>query len=139
MKEKTGKKDVELTFGSQLRKARQKRNLAQEALAEMVGCKQKDIYAFEKGDREPGFKFINKLAVALNISEEYFFKDVEPEAYLDTVDFTDLQFVYQDLLAHQKPTLLEIIDGLARLNGDARVQKRINKKRPHKAFTEETD
>lgn len=54
------------TNESKLAQIRMDRGLTQGQLADMVGCKQKDVSRWENGDRTPGVKSLRALAKALD-------------------------------------------------------------------------
>lgn len=55
-------------MGEKLKQARQRAGLTQAELAQIMGCKQKDISRWEAGQIEPGVLTVKKMAQALNCS-----------------------------------------------------------------------
>ena len=53
--------------GSLLKKARQKRKLTQQALADKVGIRQETIARLETGKRQPSMDLLYRLAKALKV------------------------------------------------------------------------
>ena len=62
------------TNDSPLSRLRMERGLTQGQLAEMVGCYPKDISRWETGERNPGTKYLLKLAAALECRLEELLK-----------------------------------------------------------------
>ena len=67
------------TFGYRLRKARQKKGLRQDELAEKVGLTQSAISQFEKGLRVPNRDNLQKIASALCVTEDELIPETQAE------------------------------------------------------------
>jgi len=58
-------------FGDRLKELRQKSNIKQTAIAEMLGVLPRTIRFYESGEREPNIESIKKLANFFNVSADY--------------------------------------------------------------------
>jgi transcriptional regulator with XRE-family HTH domain len=65
-----------LAFGGKLRAERERRNLSQEALAEIVNVHRTHLSALEQGLREPGLAMLLILAGGLGVSPETLLADL---------------------------------------------------------------
>ena len=59
------------TFGDRLKELRQKSNIKQTAIAEMLGVLPRAVRFYESGEREPNIESIKKLADFFNVSTDY--------------------------------------------------------------------
>jgi len=59
------------TFGQRLRKLRQKHNLDQTALADVLEMTQGAISLYERGERDPGTETLSRLADFFDVSVDY--------------------------------------------------------------------
>jgi transcriptional regulator with XRE-family HTH domain len=62
-------------FGARLRALRVAAGLTQEQLAEQVDMHYQAIARYERGDREPGWSTVIKLAHALGVTPDAFLQD----------------------------------------------------------------
>lgn len=67
--------DHKILFGKRLKKLRQEKGVSQESLALTAGLDRTYVSGCERGVRNIGLENIYKLAIALDISPEQFFKD----------------------------------------------------------------
>lgn len=70
---------IQDTFGEQLRKAREYRNLSQYDLARMIESQQPQIARYESTARLPSLPVLVKIAEVLNMPVEYFFGIDDPQ------------------------------------------------------------
>jgi transcriptional regulator with XRE-family HTH domain len=63
-------------FGETIRKLRLERQLSQEKLAFLSGLHRTYIGAIERGERNVSFKNIEKIAEALKVNLEEFFRNI---------------------------------------------------------------
>ena len=75
MMSKSIRSDHKILFGKRLRKLREQKGLSQESLALIAGLDRTYVSGCERGRRNIGLENICKLADALGISPELFFKD----------------------------------------------------------------
>jgi transcriptional regulator with XRE-family HTH domain len=68
----------ESSFGFALRELRQRAGLSQRELAERIGSTQSAIARMEKGEAEPRFRTLEKLAQALNQDLHVHVRATEP-------------------------------------------------------------
>lgn len=68
-------RDVKKAFGQRLRELREQKGLSQEALAHDAGLDRTYISGVERGKRNISLENIERLAVALGVKIERFFKD----------------------------------------------------------------
>jgi transcriptional regulator with XRE-family HTH domain len=66
--------DYKTLFGKRLKKLRQEKGISQESLALTAGLDRTYVSGCERGVRNIGLENIYKLAVALGVSPELFFK-----------------------------------------------------------------
>jgi transcriptional regulator with XRE-family HTH domain len=66
--------DLDRSFGPSLRRWRDKRGYSQEKLAQLADIHRTEIGLLERGEREPKFGIITKLAGALGITPNAFFE-----------------------------------------------------------------
>jgi transcriptional regulator with XRE-family HTH domain len=70
-------KTTNIIFGLRLRQARQRRELAQDALGVMAGLEESSssarISRYENGVHEPPFQFVQALSRVLEVSPAYFY------------------------------------------------------------------
>jgi transcriptional regulator with XRE-family HTH domain len=66
--------DLDRSFGPNLKYWREKRDYSQERLAELAEIDRTEVGRLERGEREPKFGIINKLAGALEIEQAELFK-----------------------------------------------------------------
>jgi transcriptional regulator with XRE-family HTH domain len=59
--------DLQRTFGRNLKAWRKARGISQEALAEVFGHNRTYIGGFERGERNPSLKVIERLAAAIDV------------------------------------------------------------------------
>lgn len=69
------KHDPKIHFGIQLKRIRQQKGISQESLALSAGLDRTYVSGCERGVRNIGLENIYKLAIALDISPELFFKE----------------------------------------------------------------
>jgi transcriptional regulator with XRE-family HTH domain len=67
--------DCKILFGNRLKKLRQEKGISQEFLALTAGLDRTYVSGCERGVRNIGLENIYKLAMALDVSPELFFKD----------------------------------------------------------------
>lgn len=67
--------DHKILFGKRLKRLRQNKGVSQESLALTAGLDRTYVSGCERGIRNIGLENIYKLAIALGISPEQFFKD----------------------------------------------------------------
>jgi len=60
-------------FGDRLRKAREKSNLTQYQLADMLNVNQITVSTWERGTREPSIEMIRKISLTLCCSLDFLF------------------------------------------------------------------
>lgn len=72
-----------MTVGEKIKELRKKSGISQEQLAEAVHVSRQTISSWEKGQKLPTKKNIEKVVVFFNIKEDYFFSG--EENYLDSV------------------------------------------------------
>ena len=75
MMSKSIRSDHKILFGKRLRKLREQKGLSQESLALIAGLDRTYVSGCERGRRNIVLENICKLADALGISPELFFKD----------------------------------------------------------------
>lgn len=59
------------TFGQRLRELRNRRNLSQRELADMIGVSKSSVNMYERDEREPGFKTLGRIADLFGVSTDY--------------------------------------------------------------------
>jgi transcriptional regulator with XRE-family HTH domain len=59
--------DIQRTFGRNLKAWREARGISQEALAETLGHNRTYIGGFERGERNPSLKVIERLAAQMDV------------------------------------------------------------------------
>lgn len=62
---------VEATFGGRLSGIRDKRGMSRELLAHKAGLTSATIYRWEQGKTDPPFRYVIRLADALEVSIDY--------------------------------------------------------------------
>lgn len=70
-----------ILFGKRLKKLRQERGISQEFLALTAGLDRTYVSGCERGVRNIGLENIYKLAIALEVSPELFFRDEEKQEH----------------------------------------------------------
>ena len=66
--------NITQTFGSKVRARREQLGLSQSDLAELLECSQPNISELEKGNHSPSLSTVERIAKALEVTVEYFFK-----------------------------------------------------------------
>jgi transcriptional regulator with XRE-family HTH domain len=84
--------ELERSLGANLRQLRKDRNFSQEALAFRAEVHRTEVSLLERGERDPGFGVILKLAGALGIDPGELFAGV---AYLPADDGRRSHFAYE--------------------------------------------
>jgi len=74
-------------FGRVLSKARRSRNLSVEDLARMLDCDKKTVIRWERGEHEPRFFMIYRLARVLEYPVTFFF--AEMHRHLEGIDIVN--------------------------------------------------
>lgn len=69
---------VDRHVGHRMRSRRTYLRMTEECLAEAIGVRPFDIWAFEEGKSRIGFDALLAVAKALRVSERYFYKDFWP-------------------------------------------------------------
>jgi len=69
-------KDIVERFGERVRQLREAKGLSQIALAEKMGVEQPGISLVETGKQEPCLRYIELLALGLDVSLSTLFKDL---------------------------------------------------------------
>jgi transcriptional regulator with XRE-family HTH domain len=64
-------------FAANLRRARQRRGLSQEALAHASGLNMTHVAKIERSEREPGVRTVSKLSKGLGISAAELFDGID--------------------------------------------------------------
>ncbi len=67
------------TFGSAVRRLREKRGLSQERLAELAGLHRTYIGGIERGERNVSLVNINRVAIGLGVSLANLMREVDRE------------------------------------------------------------
>lgn len=62
---------MELNFGQRIRKLREKRKITQKALALILNVSESAIGMYERGEREPNFETVEKMAIFFAVSFDY--------------------------------------------------------------------
>jgi DNA-binding XRE family transcriptional regulator len=65
---------VDRHVGNRMRERRTYLRMTEEHLAELIGVRPLDIWAFEAGKTRIGFDALRAVAAALRVSERYFYK-----------------------------------------------------------------
>lgn len=66
------KKEIDKSFGRRLRALREERNMTQAQLGEAAGMGYQEVSRIERGEREPTWGIIRKLADALDVTPDSF-------------------------------------------------------------------
>ena len=66
-----------MTFGDNMRAARQERKMSQAELARLVGCNQQMISWYESGKSDPTVTRLLEIARALDVEPERLLHDIE--------------------------------------------------------------
>lgn len=74
------------TFTERLKALRQKNNLTQKELADILGVSQGAYQKWEKGKREPNFENLLKLAAVLNTTTSYLLGEVDESIRIAKID-----------------------------------------------------
>ena len=69
-------KDIVERFGERLRQLREEKGMSQIALAEKIGVEQPGISLVENGKQEPCLRYIELLALGLDVTLSKMFKDL---------------------------------------------------------------
>jgi transcriptional regulator with XRE-family HTH domain len=69
-------KDIVERFGERLRQLREEKGMSQIALAEKIGVEQPGISLVENGKQEPCLRYIELLAMGLDVTLSKMFKDL---------------------------------------------------------------
>lgn len=91
-----------MTVGEKIKQYRKLRNLTQKALAEKSGLSEISIRKYEAGERIPKQDQLRKMAVALEIGENYLYDIKLDNLGIKTVgDFMSLIFMLEDKVGMQ--------------------------------------
>jgi len=60
-------------FGESIKKIRERRDISQETLADLMGMHRNTVALLERGERNPSLETIRRLAKALGVSPGKFF------------------------------------------------------------------
>lgn len=77
MLEVAKKKQIDPAFGQRLRALREERGWTQAALGERAGMGYQEVARIERGEREPTWGTVRKLATALEVTPDSFLADPE--------------------------------------------------------------
>lgn len=98
-------------FGGRLRKARIKKGLRQNDLADMVGVSHSSICGYEKSINYPGFDVMAKIAKALEVDMDYLILG-EELAHHETYSESDKEFItkYRSLPEETQEYVFQLIE-----------------------------
>jgi len=102
-------KDLKKAFGLRIRNLRKKKKFSQENLAEKAELHPTYIGGVERGERNPSFESILKIAEALEISpgQLFRFEGIKTDLGLDDEITEELFGILEDLKPHTKRKVLQ--------------------------------
>jgi DNA-binding XRE family transcriptional regulator len=83
----------DLKIGEKIKNLRTQNGLSQEALAELSGLSHRTIMRIEKEGKKPSGDSISRIAKALNVSSDYFFRLNTNPNYLLIMAFSPIVFI----------------------------------------------
>lgn len=63
--------DEKMGFGERLRSLREEKKITQKELAKLFKIAESTVSMYERGEREPNFEIVNKIANFFNVSADY--------------------------------------------------------------------
>lgn len=103
--------DYDEVLGTLVEKAREKKRLSREALAEQLGITDRHLFSIEREHKTPSYRVLKKLVYALEIPpEEIFYPGKESEC----LEYTTLVRVVSRLNKRELAVLKDLAESLQR-------------------------
>ena len=98
-----------MSIGENIKYIRKSKGLTQKELAEKIGVTDSAITKYEKGDREPNWKTLNKIAEALGVTINDLVKNEEKASNKNSIG---IRFLDRNKLPDKKEQIVKIFEEL---------------------------
>lgn len=102
-----------MEFGKRLKKLRESNNLMQKELAAKLGCSEKTISGYERGERSPKKDTLKKIAEIFDVSVDYLIGSEENNSLFTKKDERDIAKSLERIMCK-----LESEDGILAYGGE---------------------